>query len=112
MSQNRREFLGTTGIITAAAIGSTLASSKLSAFAPTGSGTLTKHVLPPLPYAYNALEPVIDAKTVELHYSKHNAGYIAGLNKAEEELQKAREKNDFTLVDYWSKKLSFNGAGA
>ncbi len=112
MSQNRREFLGTTGIITAAAIGTTLASPNLSAFATSIGGTITKHVLPPLPYAYNALEPIIDAKTVELHYTKHNAAYIAGLNKAEEELQKARENNDFSLVDYWSKKLSFNGAGA
>ncbi len=36
----------------------------------------------PLPYAYNALEPFIDAQTMEIHYSKHHATYISNLNKA------------------------------
>ena len=36
----------------------------------------------PLPYAYNALEGSIDALTMEIHYSKHGAGYTANLNKA------------------------------
>jgi superoxide dismutase, Fe-Mn family len=38
--------------------------------------------LPSLPYAYNALEPHIDAQTVELHYSKHHATYLKNLNTA------------------------------
>lgn len=38
--------------------------------------------LPPLPYAFNALEPHIDAMTMELHYSKHHQGYVTNLNKA------------------------------
>jgi Fe-Mn family superoxide dismutase len=37
--------------------------------------------LPPLPYAENALEPVISAQTVQLHYRKHHQGYIDALNK-------------------------------
>jgi Fe-Mn family superoxide dismutase len=36
----------------------------------------------PLPYAYNALEGSVDAQTMEIHYSKHAAGYVANLNKA------------------------------
>lgn len=36
----------------------------------------------PLTYAYNALEGSIDAQTMEIHYSKHAAGYVANLNKA------------------------------
>lgn len=36
----------------------------------------------PLPYAYDALEPSIDAQTVELHYSKHHATYLKNLNTA------------------------------
>lgn len=38
--------------------------------------------LPPLPYGYDALEPYIDAKTVEIHYTKHHATYLANCNKA------------------------------
>ena len=38
--------------------------------------------LPKLPYAYDALEPHIDAKTMEIHHSKHHAGYTNKLNDA------------------------------
>lgn len=38
--------------------------------------------LPPLPYAFDALEPHIDAKTMEIHHDKHHAAYIAGLAAA------------------------------
>jgi Fe-Mn family superoxide dismutase len=41
--------------------------------------------LPELGYAYDALEPHIDARTMEIHYSKHHAGYTNNLNKALEE---------------------------
>lgn len=38
--------------------------------------------LPPLPYAYDALEPHIDKQTMEIHHDKHHAGYVNNLNKA------------------------------
>ncbi len=38
--------------------------------------------LPKLPYAYNALEPYFDAKTMEIHYSKHHNAYVSKLNAA------------------------------
>ena len=38
--------------------------------------------LPALPYAYNALEPAIDAMTMEIHYTKHYATYLKNLNTA------------------------------
>lgn len=38
------------------------------------------HVLPPLPYAENALEPVISGKTIGFHYGKHHRGYVETLN--------------------------------
>jgi Fe-Mn family superoxide dismutase len=38
--------------------------------------------LPKLPYAYNALEPNIDAKTMEIHHSKHHNAYVTNLNIA------------------------------
>jgi Fe-Mn family superoxide dismutase len=40
------------------------------------------HELPNLPYAFNALEPHIDARTMEIHHGKHHAGYVAKLNGA------------------------------
>src|SRR5512140_2054967 len=43
--------------------------------------TASPHVLPPLPYAENALEPVISAKTLSFHYGKHHKGYVDNLNK-------------------------------
>lgn len=70
-----------------------------------------KHTLPPLPYAYNALEPYIDRKIMKLHHDKHHKSYVEGLNKAEIELQKARETNDFDLIKHWERELAFNGAG-
>ncbi|HEX3033598.1 MAG TPA: superoxide dismutase [Thermodesulfobacteriota bacterium] len=49
------------------------------------------HQLPKLPYGYDALEPHIDARTMEIHYTKHHQGYVNNLNAALEkhpELQK------------------------
>jgi Fe-Mn family superoxide dismutase len=40
------------------------------------------HELPALPYAFDALEPYIDAKTMEIHHDKHHAAYVTNLNKA------------------------------
>ena len=40
------------------------------------------HELPPLPYAYDALEPYIDARTMEIHHTKHHATYVNNLNAA------------------------------
>lgn len=45
-------------------------------------------ILPPLPYAYNALEPYIDARTMEIHYTKHHQTYVDNLNKALEDCPK------------------------
>ncbi len=44
--------------------------------------TTMSHTLPNLPYAYNALEPYIDAQTMEIHYTKHHQAYVTNLNNA------------------------------
>ena len=69
------------------------------------------HKLPPLPYAYNALEPVIAEEIMKLHHSKHHQSYVNGLNKAEKEMQKARQTGDFGLIKHWEREAAFNGAG-
>ena len=51
------------------------------------------HTLPDLPYAYDALEPHIDARTMEIHHSKHHAGYVAKLNAALEGHPELQAKN-------------------
>src|ERR1700685_2307108 len=38
--------------------------------------------LPPLPYSFDALEPHIDARTMEIHHDKHHGAYVTNLNKA------------------------------
>ena len=40
------------------------------------------HELPPLPYAYNALEPYIDEQTMRIHHDKHHAAYVKNVNAA------------------------------
>jgi Fe-Mn family superoxide dismutase len=65
--------------------------------------------LPPLPY--KSLDPVIDDPTLALHHDKHHAAYVAGANKALDELAKAREAGDFALVKHWERDLAFNGSG-
>lgn len=69
------------------------------------------HTLPPLPYAYKALEPYIDEKTMRIHHDKHHQSYVDGLNKAETKLDTARRSGEFDLVKHWERELAFNGAG-
>lgn len=70
-----------------------------------------KHELPALPYSFDALEPHIDAQTMQIHHDKHHLAYVNGLNKAEEELAKARATDDFALIQHWSKQAAFHGGG-
>jgi Fe-Mn family superoxide dismutase len=69
------------------------------------------HELPPLPYAYDALEPYIDEQTMRLHHDIHHNGYVAGLNNAEAKLSEARIAGDFSLVKHWSREAAFHGSG-
>lgn len=116
---SRRQFIGNT-----AKAG--LALTSLSFIAPglsaknvhMGAGILppgnTGFSQDPLPYAYNALEPVIDAMTMELHYSKHAAGYAKNLKEAAaaENIDTGKPLEDvLAKVSSYSTKLRNNGGG-
>ncbi len=70
-----------------------------------------KHVLPPLPYPYEALEPFIDAQTLHLHHDIHHKGYVDGLNAAETKLAAAQEAGDFSSIKHLDRELAFHGGG-
>ncbi|MCS6975060.1 MAG: superoxide dismutase [Cyclobacteriaceae bacterium] len=68
----------------------------------------------PLPYAYAALEPHIDALTMEIHYSRHHAAYVKNVNDAiaEEKITFKNEADFFANVSKLSAKARNNGGGA
>lgn len=86
MLTTRRQALKT---LTAAALAST-ALGRIPAFAQTPAASITPapkaptgpFTLPPLPYAYEALEPHLDAETMHLHHDKHHQAYVNKLNEA------------------------------
>ena len=54
---------------------------------------MPKYTLPPLPYPYDALEPYIDAETMEIHHTKHHQAYVDKLNAALEKYPELFEKS-------------------
>jgi superoxide dismutase, Fe-Mn family len=76
---NRREALHRTGLAAVALTASGALGVSAQAPAPMPTGPFQ---LPKLGYAFDALEPHIDAKTMEIHHDKHHAAYVANLNKA------------------------------
>jgi Fe-Mn family superoxide dismutase len=69
------------------------------------------YVLPDLDYDYNALEPHITARLLELHHSKHHAAYVKQANETLEQLDEARDRGDFTRIAGLEKSLAFNLSG-
>jgi Fe-Mn family superoxide dismutase len=70
-----------------------------------------KYTLPDLPYAYNALEPIYDEKTLHFHHDKHHAAYVDGLNAALAKLDAARKAGQYGDVKALSRDVAFNGSG-
>lgn len=71
------------------------------------------YTLPTLPYSYNALEPHIDARTMEIHHSKHHQAYINNLNAAIEGTDAALlSLNDLLAnISLYSPAIRNNGGG-
>lgn len=60
---------------------------------------MSAYSLPDLPYGYDALEPHIDARTMELHHREHHAGYVERLNAALEASDELREAGEQSIED-------------
>ncbi|MER3427379.1 MAG: superoxide dismutase [Pyrinomonas sp.] len=56
------------------------------------------HELPPLPYPYDALEPYIDAQTMQIHHDKHHGAYVNNLNAALEKYPELQSKSAEDLI--------------
>jgi Fe-Mn family superoxide dismutase len=76
---SRRQAIKTTALAGAAL---TVAPTLFAPPTPTAPAAGAPFTLPKLPYAYDALEPHIDAQTMQIHHDKHHAAYVANLNKA------------------------------
>jgi len=108
---SRREFvqgsLAGTGMLLAAEMAAAQSESGKRRYADKLTDDAGKYAVAPLPYAYDALEPVIDAKTVEFHYNFHHKPAVVAANRAEEGLAKARDSGDFGQVKALEKELVF-----
>ena len=69
------------------------------------------HTLPALPYAYDALNPIIDERTLRIHHDKHHKKYVDDLSAAEEAAENMRGSGDFSAINLIEQQLAFNGSG-
>ena len=98
---------GALGSFTSGASGAILDDKEMGYDAESG-----KYMLPRLPYAYDALEPVIDEQTMRLHYGTHHQGYVNGLNTAIDKLAAIRDgRAGDQSIKHWSRQLAFHGCG-
>jgi Fe-Mn family superoxide dismutase len=110
----KREFLKTSLLMGAgAAIAPSVFKNKLYASETLASKATGEFLQVPLPYSFNALEPNIDAQTMEIHYSKHHAAYTKKFNDSvkEEKLEGLGIEEIFAGVDKYSGSVRNNGGG-
>ena len=85
MNNNRRDFLKKGTLLSLISlVDNVLGKTKIDVIEQASKHVLEAQTfsLPPLPYSYNALEPFMDAQTMEIHYTKHHKGYVDKLNAA------------------------------
>jgi Fe-Mn family superoxide dismutase len=79
----RRKFIKAVGLVTAAAyVGQKVTGNDQVPVKSSGIEGVPAPLFPPLPFAYNALEPYIDARTMEIHYDKHHRAYYTNFINA------------------------------
>lgn len=74
-------------------------------------GGAQKAVLPDLPYGYGDLAPIISAETMEIHYAKHHAKYVADFNDVMQVFNNAMSKGDFATASDMGRHIRFNAGG-
>lgn len=121
MDMTRRDAMRTMGLgaigTVATLAGCTTGSGGTGMLAGGGLGATSlragkdRYELPPLPYDTDALEPVIDRKTLEIHHDRHHAGYVKGANSTLDKLAEARRSGDFGQIKALSRGLAFNASG-
>lgn len=72
---------------------------------------MANYTLPDLPYDFGALEPVISAEIMQLHYTKHHNAYVTNLNGALEKYAEAEKKQDVAAMIALQQAIRFNGGG-
>ena len=111
----RREFIVTSALAGAALWEGLHAGLGFAADVPTlpaGKGaTNMPFMLPDLPYAYDALEPFLNAETLHLHHDKHHQAYVNAYNEAEEKVKGAQKSGDFGALRASCDALAFNYSG-
>lgn len=70
-----------------------------------------QYKLPALPYDFSALEPIISAEIMKLHYEKHHQAYVNNLNIALEKFAEAEQKQDLQAMAALLAAIKFNGGG-
>lgn len=112
---DRKKFLTSLGLLTAASgIKKVEAITNKLNQKIDRSITMSKFELAPLPYAFDALEPHIDARTMEIHHDKHHAAYVNNLNKALEsntELAGKSLEEMFKMISKLPAAVRNNGGG-
>jgi Fe-Mn family superoxide dismutase len=106
---NRRDLMASLGAGAVALSAAALSGSAAAAEPPAEPPAV--YELPKLPYAADALAPVLSEKIVQIHHGRHHAAYVRGANAALAALAKARESGDMANVKALSRELAFHGSG-
>jgi superoxide dismutase, Fe-Mn family len=107
-------LLATAGSLTGLSFLESCSSTKKAAATPGGAGFSTPFTQQDLPYSFNALEPYIDARTMEIHFSRHAAAYAKALKEAAdaEGVDSTRPVEDvLARVSKYSAKMRNNAGG-
>jgi Fe-Mn family superoxide dismutase len=110
----RRKFVKSVGLLTAAAyVGPKVFGSDQVPVKSAGIEGIPASEFPPLPYAYDALEPYIDARTMEIHYDKHHRAYYTNfVNAIKGTPLEGKELTEiFTSVSKQTDAVKNNGGG-